>query len=54
MIDFVVKNIVDLFKSAERPIILIDACAVRYGVQKLSQELIETAGVPFFTTVSDF
>jgi len=48
--DFVVKQIVELYKNAEKPVILIDACAVRYGVQDLCKQLVEATNMPFFTS----
>ncbi|GAA98499.1 uncharacterized protein L969DRAFT_76081 [Mixia osmundae IAM 14324] len=50
MEDFVVNEIGKLFKASQRPIVLIDACAVRFGVQDLAKQLIEATDITFFTT----
>ncbi|GAA5938357.1 alpha-keto acid decarboxylase family protein [Sporobolomyces koalae] len=47
---FVLKEIQRLFEKAKQPIVLIDACAIRYGVGHLVRDLIRATGVKFFTT----
>ncbi|KAH7101735.1 pyruvate decarboxylase [Auriculariales sp. MPI-PUGE-AT-0066] len=42
--------IVKLYKAAKSPVVLIDACAVRYDVVPLVRQLVMTTGMPFFTT----
>ncbi|GAA5861427.1 hypothetical protein JCM8547_006125 [Rhodosporidiobolus lusitaniae] len=49
-LDFVVKEIERLWDAAKDPIILIDACAIRYGVGHLVRDLIKATGVKFYTT----
>ncbi|GAA6020346.1 hypothetical protein JCM11491_000321 [Sporobolomyces phaffii] len=48
--DFVVQEIARLWDEARNPIILIDACAIRYGVGHLARDLVQATGVQFFTT----
>ncbi|GAA5898576.1 alpha-keto acid decarboxylase family protein [Sporobolomyces salmoneus] len=48
--EFVVKEIVRLWEKARNPVILIDACAIRYGVGHLVRDLVQQTGTPFFTT----
>ncbi|GAA5976402.1 hypothetical protein JCM5350_001679 [Sporobolomyces pararoseus] len=48
--NFVVKEISRLWEQAKNPIILIDACAIRYGVGHLARDLVQATGVKFFTT----
>ncbi|GAA5869231.1 hypothetical protein JCM16303_000400 [Sporobolomyces ruberrimus] len=47
---FVVKEIERLWENAKNPIILLDACAIRYGVGHLARDLVQATGVKFFTT----
>ncbi|GAA5828344.1 hypothetical protein JCM11251_006207 [Rhodosporidiobolus azoricus] len=47
---FVVKEIERLWDEAKEPIILIDACAIRFGVGHLTRDLIKATGVKFYTT----
>ncbi|BGP57327.1 hypothetical protein JCM8202_002704 [Rhodotorula sphaerocarpa] len=49
-LDFVVSEVARLWHQAKEPIILIDACAIRYGVGHLVQDLIKATGVKFYTT----
>ncbi|GAA5835602.1 hypothetical protein JCM5353_000904 [Sporobolomyces roseus] len=48
--DFVVKEITRLYDEAKEPIILIDACAIRYGVGHLARDLVQATGCKFYTT----
>ncbi|GAA5949959.1 hypothetical protein JCM21900_005538 [Sporobolomyces salmonicolor] len=48
--EFVVKEIQRLWENAKEPIVLIDACAIRYGVGHLVKDLVQATGVKFFTT----
>lgn len=41
----IIKQICEMFENASKPIILVDACAIRYGVQDLTQDLIEKTGI---------
>ena len=34
-----------MYKKATKPIILVDACAIRYNVQAHTKELIEKTGI---------
>lgn len=49
-LEFVVSEIARLWQNAKEPIVLIDACAIRYGVGHLVRDLIQATGVKFFTT----
>ncbi|BGP14737.1 hypothetical protein JCM10213v2_002688 [Rhodosporidiobolus nylandii] len=49
-LEFVVKEITRLWDDAKEPIILIDACAIRYGVGHLVRDLVKATGVKFYTT----
>ncbi|EJD41544.1 pyruvate decarboxylase [Auricularia subglabra TFB-10046 SS5] len=42
--------IVQLYKEAKKPVVLIDACAVRYGVIDLVRKLVKNTGMPYYTT----
>jgi pyruvate decarboxylase len=44
MKDFVVAEIVRLWDQSKNPIFLIDACAVRYGVTEMVQQLVDATG----------
>ncbi|GAA5911202.1 hypothetical protein JCM6882_006605 [Rhodosporidiobolus microsporus] len=47
---FVVKEIERLWDNAKEPIILIDACAIRFGVGHLARDLVKATGVKFYMT----
>ncbi|GAA6034394.1 hypothetical protein JCM8097_002702 [Rhodosporidiobolus ruineniae] len=49
-LDFVIKEIQRLWDDAKEPIILIDACAIRFGVSHLVRDLVRATGVKFYTT----
>lgn len=49
-LEFVVDEIARLWSKAKEPIVLIDACAIRYGVGHLVRDLIKATGVRFYTT----
>ncbi|KAJ8296115.1 putative pyruvate decarboxylase C3G9.11c [Rhodotorula toruloides] len=49
-LQFVVGEIERLWNDAKEPIILIDACAIRYGVGHLVRDLVHATGVKFYTT----
>ncbi|GAA5969748.1 hypothetical protein JCM11641_008028 [Rhodosporidiobolus odoratus] len=49
-LEFVVKEIERIWHGAKDPIIIIDACAIRYGVGHLARDLIKATGVRFYTT----
>lgn len=51
--DFVVKEITRLYDNAKEPIILIDACAIRYGVGHLARDLVQATGCRFYTSESN-
>lgn len=48
--DAALNAIVHLYKEAKKPVVLIDACAVRCGVIDLVRKLVETTGMPYYTT----
>ncbi|TNY24555.1 thiamine diphosphate-binding protein [Rhodotorula diobovata] len=47
---FVVKEIERLWDGAKDPIVLIDACSIRYGVSHLVRDLVHATKVKFYTT----
>ncbi|BGP38108.1 hypothetical protein JCM10449v2_002035 [Rhodotorula kratochvilovae] len=49
-LDFVVSEIERLWESAKDPIIIVDACAIRYGVGHLVEELVKATGVRWYTS----
>ncbi|KAL8286376.1 hypothetical protein RQP46_004393 [Phenoliferia psychrophenolica] len=50
VVKFVVKEIERLWESAKNPIILVDACAVRFGVTHLVRDLVATTKAKYFST----
>lgn len=46
----VVEEIVKLFQESKDPIVVVDACAIRYGVEEQAQALIEKGNITFFDT----
>ena len=50
MVSFVKDEVVRLWDEAKNPIILIDACAIRYGVCHLVQDLVNATGAKYFST----
>ncbi|QRV88375.1 pyruvate decarboxylase [Ceratobasidium sp. AG-Ba] len=49
-LDLVVAEIQCLFEASHDPIVLVDACAERYGVETEVEKLVASTGVRFFTT----
>ncbi|GJN88420.1 hypothetical protein Rhopal_001386-T1 [Rhodotorula paludigena] len=47
---FVVDQIERLWEQAEDPIIIVDACAVRFGAGHLVEDLVKATGVRWFVT----
>ncbi|KZT54702.1 pyruvate decarboxylase [Calocera cornea HHB12733] len=47
---FLVNRIAHLFETAKKPVVLIDACSLRFHVVDIAQKLIEKTGVTFFTS----
>lgn len=41
----IIKQITAMYEKAEKPIILVDACCIRYGVQNYTRELIDKTGM---------
>lgn len=41
----IIKQICQMYEKASKPIVLVDACAIRYGVQDYTRELIEKTGM---------
>lgn len=50
MVNFVKDEIVRLWDQAKNPAILVDACAMRYGVEHLVQDLVTATGANYFST----
>lgn len=48
----VVADITKRFADAKRPIVLVDACAGRFGMAKTVRKLVEAAGIRFFESES--
>ncbi|TXT07242.1 hypothetical protein VHUM_03412 [Vanrija humicola] len=48
--EHVVKIITRLYEGAQRPIVLVDACAARFGMGPIIRHLVEACGIRFFTT----
>lgn len=46
----VVKEITKRFAAAKKPIVLVDACAARFGVGPHLKKLVDECGLRFFTT----
>ncbi|KAK9898845.1 pyruvate decarboxylase [Cystobasidium minutum MCA 4210] len=46
----IIKQICQMYEKATKPIVLVDACAIRYGVQDYTRDLIERTGMTFFTS----
>jgi pyruvate decarboxylase len=46
--DHVVGEIVQRFQKADRPIVLIDACAGRFGMAGEVGKLVEICKIPYF------
>ncbi|KAL7007882.1 hypothetical protein EMMF5_002529 [Cystobasidiomycetes sp. EMM_F5] len=46
----IIAQICSMYKQAKKPIVLVDACAIRFSVQGYCQQLVEKTGMPFFTT----
>lgn len=51
-LDFVVSEIERLWETAKDPIVLVDACAIRFGVGHLVEELVRATGVRWYTSAS--
>ncbi|GAA5839647.1 hypothetical protein JCM11251_003568 [Rhodosporidiobolus azoricus] len=49
-LDYVVAEIEQLWEEAQDPIIIVDACAIRYGAGHLVRELVKATGVRWYTT----
>ena len=41
----IIKQVTEMYANAKKPIILVDACCIRYGVQGLTKDLIEQTGM---------
>jgi pyruvate decarboxylase len=50
--DHVVEAITARFANAEKPIVIVDACAGRFGMAGEVRKLVEGAGVRFFESES--
>ncbi|KDQ21760.1 hypothetical protein BOTBODRAFT_50327 [Botryobasidium botryosum FD-172 SS1] len=48
--DYVATQIQHLFEASKDPVVLVDACAERYGVEGEVERLVEATGVKYFTT----
>ncbi|QRV86347.1 pyruvate decarboxylase [Ceratobasidium sp. AG-Ba] len=49
-LELVVDEIQRLFEASHDPVVLVDACAERYGVETEVEKLVAGSGVRFFTT----
>jgi len=49
-LNHVASEIQRLFEASVNPIVLVDACAERFGVEREVEKLVRTTGVKFFTT----
>jgi len=47
---FLVEKIAEMFQTAEKPVIMVDACSLRFHVVEKVIKLIEKTGVTFFTS----
>ncbi|KAM0754818.1 pyruvate decarboxylase [Meredithblackwellia eburnea MCA 4105] len=50
VVHFVVNEIERLWLKAKNPILLVDACAIRYGVVHLVRDLVEATSIKYFST----
>ncbi|KAL1411686.1 hypothetical protein Q8F55_002652 [Vanrija albida] len=48
--EHVVALITRLYAKAQRPVVLVDACAARFGMGPVIRHLVEACGIRFFTT----
>ncbi|KAI9728459.1 MAG: Pyruvate decarboxylase 1 [Chrysothrix sp. TS-e1954] len=48
--DYAVENIMKHLQVAKKPIILVDACAIRHRAMDETQKLVEQSGLPTFVT----
>ena len=46
--EYVVEEITARFAKAEKPVVIVDACAGRFGMASEVRKLVEGAGVRFF------
>ncbi|KAM0788188.1 hypothetical protein ACM66B_001347 [Microbotryomycetes sp. NB124-2] len=49
-LEFVTNEISRLWNKAERPVVLVDACTIRFGVSHLVRDFIEHTKIPYFST----
>lgn len=50
VIDHIVALVTERFRKAERPVVLVDACASRFGVGPLVRHMVEACGIRAFTS----
>jgi pyruvate decarboxylase len=50
VVNHVVNAIKELYEKSTRPIVLVDACTIRFKIEPMVLELIEATGMPVFTT----
>lgn len=48
--DEIVKNVLDLIKTAENPIVLADVLTIRHGGRELARKLVDLTNFPSFST----
>ena len=48
MVEHVVAEITERYVKAERPVVLVDACAGRFGMAGEVRKLVESCGIRFF------
>lgn len=49
---YVVEQITDRFEKAKKPVVLVDACAGRFGMAGEVRKLVEGCGIRFFESTS--
>lgn len=50
LLEFVTKDIARLWNESKHPILIVDACTGRYGVDRLVQQLITVTGIKYVST----
>ncbi|KAK4058260.1 hypothetical protein OIO90_000417 [Microbotryomycetes sp. JL221] len=49
-LEFVTQEIKRLWNNAKNPVVLVDACTIRFGVSHLVRDFINHSGIPYFST----
>jgi hypothetical protein len=50
--DHVVREITDMFAKAQKPIVIVDLCAARFGMTDEVRKLVEQSHIRFFASKS--